>query len=142
MHTHPPLQTLQSCRWLPARLSRSLVSVAYAQAAPREQSRVETGSERVHFSSGHSCLTCGCHPTPNPHPNPKLNPNSRPDPDPDLQALYTYTDGLRWATQMADGLAYLHDQDPTVIHRDLKLDNILLSGTTLRTVFVACQGHL
>ena len=50
------------------------------------------------------------------------------------QALYTYEDGLRWATQMAQGLAHLHDQDPTIIHRDLKLDNILLSGAPPRRV--------
>ena len=48
-----------------------------------------------------------------------------------MQSLYTYADGLRWATQMAQGLAYLHDQEPTIIHRDLKLDNILLAGRVL-----------
>jgi eukaryotic-like serine/threonine-protein kinase len=38
--------------------------------------------------------------------------------------------GLRWLTNIADGLAYLHHQSPPCVHGDLKLDNILvdLSG--------------
>jgi eukaryotic-like serine/threonine-protein kinase len=33
---------------------------------------------------------------------------------------------LRWLTNIADGLAYLHHQSPPCVHGDLKLDNILV----------------
>lgn len=36
----------------------------------------------------------------------------------------------RWARQILNGLAYLHEQDPPVIHRDLKCDNIFINGTS------------
>ena len=44
------------------------------------------------------------------------------------QVLYTYRDAQRWCLQLAEGVAYLHRQIPLIIHRDLKLDNILLTG--------------
>jgi len=36
----------------------------------------------------------------------------------------------RWAMQILKGLEYLHGQDPSVIHRDLKCENIFINGTS------------
>ncbi|XP_071689792.1 probable serine/threonine-protein kinase WNK5 [Rutidosis leptorrhynchoides] len=33
-----------------------------------------------------------------------------------------------WARQILEGLSYLHSQNPPVIHRDLKCDNIFING--------------
>ena len=35
---------------------------------------------------------------------------------------------LRWATELARGMAYLHSRRPPVLHRDLKPGNLLLDG--------------
>ena len=45
-----------------------------------------------------------------------------------VQTIYTYANGVKWAIQIAEGLAYLHAHRPMIIHRDVKLDNILLTG--------------
>lgn len=34
----------------------------------------------------------------------------------------------RWARQILRGIQYLHSQDPPIIHRDLKCDNIFING--------------
>ncbi len=36
----------------------------------------------------------------------------------------------RWALQILKGLEYLHSQEPPVIHRDLKCQNIFINGTS------------
>lgn len=41
--------------------------------------------------------------------------------------MYTYSQGLQWCIQIADGLAFLHSQRPLIIHRDIKAANVLLT---------------
>ena len=41
------------------------------------------------------------------------------------------SDVLRWASQLADALEYLHSQDPPVIHRDIKPSNLKITPTGL-----------
>uniref|UniRef100_A0A7S3JUI1 non-specific serine/threonine protein kinase n=1 Tax=Aureoumbra lagunensis TaxID=44058 RepID=A0A7S3JUI1_9STRA len=36
----------------------------------------------------------------------------------------------RWCKQILKALAYLHSQDPPIIHRDIKCDNIFINGST------------
>ena len=39
----------------------------------------------------------------------------------------TATDSLSWSIQLASALSFLHSQSPPIIHRDIKLENILLA---------------
>ena len=42
------------------------------------------------------------------------------------RTVYTYADALRWSTQIAEGLLFMHSAQPMVLHRDMKTENILL----------------
>jgi serine/threonine protein kinase len=53
--------------------------------------------------------------------------------------VYTYKQGIKWCIQIAEGLQRLHNGSPMIIHRDLKLDNILLAGE--RYVPAACSSQ-
>ena len=56
-----------------------------------------------------------------------------------VQVVYTYEDGLRWSIQIASALANLHAQRPLIIHRDLKLDNVLLTGDLQHGIAQLCM---
>ena len=47
--------------------------------------------------------------------------------------LYSDADALRWAVQLAGALQALHEGSPQVIHRDIKLDNVLLAAVSQPT---------
>ncbi|GFH08173.1 protein kinase domain-containing protein, partial [Haematococcus lacustris] len=47
--------------------------------------------------------------------------------------FYSQADAVRWCLQLAQALDYLHTRSPPVIHRDVKLENILLTGTDPHT---------
>ena len=44
------------------------------------------------------------------------------------QSPFPQSDVLRWADQLCDALDYLHTQDPQIIHRDIKPQNLKLSA--------------
>eukprot|EP00557_Chaetoceros_sp_GSL56_P006807 CAMPEP_0176495324 /NCGR_PEP_ID=MMETSP0200_2-20121128/10586_1 /TAXON_ID=947934 /ORGANISM="Chaetoceros sp., Strain GSL56" /LENGTH=1214 /DNA_ID=CAMNT_0017893175 /DNA_START=711 /DNA_END=4355 /DNA_ORIENTATION=- len=44
--------------------------------------------------------------------------------------IIRYKIAKRWAVQILKGLEYLHSQEPPIIHRDLKCDNIFINGTS------------
>ena len=56
-------------------------------------------------------------------------------------STYAYCTTVRWMIEMAQGLKYLHQCQPMVIHRDLKLENILLQGTDPRTLSTKIAGE-
>lgn len=39
---------------------------------------------------------------------------------------YSYVEAVTWATDIAAAVSHLHSLNPVIIHRDLKLENILL----------------
>lgn len=44
------------------------------------------------------------------------------------QGPFSQTEVLRWAEQLCDALDYLHTQDPQIIHRDIKPQNLKLTA--------------
>lgn len=48
--------------------------------------------------------------------------------------VYSNADACAWAEEVADGLAYLHSYNPQIIHRDVKLDNVLLRSAPCRSL--------
>lgn len=42
--------------------------------------------------------------------------------------LYSNATALRWMVQVAGALSYMHTCRPKVLHRDIKLDNVLLQS--------------
>ena len=55
-----------------------------------------------------------------------------------IQVVYTYAAGLQWCAEVAGGLAFLHAQTPCIIHRDVKLENVLLTKGMAQPASPAC----
>lgn len=44
--------------------------------------------------------------------------------------LYSMEDAWRWLLEIAEALCYLHNCSPSVVHRDVKPENVLMSSET------------
>ena len=55
--------------------------------------------------------------------------------------VYSNADACAWAEEVADGLAYLHSYNPQIIHRDVKLDNVLLRSAPCRSLLLQRVPH-
>jgi serine/threonine protein kinase len=45
------------------------------------------------------------------------------------QACFGYREAMRWAIQLSSALAHMHSRTTPVVHRDIKLENVLLTST-------------
>jgi serine/threonine protein kinase len=45
--------------------------------------------------------------------------------------VYNNASALAWMRHVAEGLRYLHNAKPQVVHRDLKLENVLMRSVPL-----------
>ena len=50
----------------------------------------------------------------------------------------------KWSVQILEGLAYLHSQDPPIIHKDLKCSNLFIDGvvSTIRIGDLGLASHI
>ena len=50
----------------------------------------------------------------------------------------------KWAVQILKGLAYLHSQNPPIIHKDLKCSNLFIDGvvSTIRIGDLGLASHI
>ena len=58
----------------------------------------------------------------------------------DPEEALTSDEQLRFATEMATGIAYLHMSDVAIVHGDLKADNVLLTAAPERSVRICDFG--
>jgi serine/threonine protein kinase len=56
-----------------------------------------------------------------------------------VQAAFSERQAAKWVAQLLEGLAYLHSK--LVVHRDLKLSNILLDAGTCSSVRLHARAH-
>jgi serine/threonine protein kinase len=52
------------------------------------------------------------------------------------RATFSTEVAMRWACQLTDAVAYMHSPAHRVIHRDIKLENILLTSSNLESASI------